>query len=57
MSDRQYDLFVDRCIDDAIRQVDLLIEQNEYLITRYDDMIDRITKRLVEGGYETYKET
>ena len=57
MSDRQYDLFVDRSIDDAIRQVDLLMEQNEYLITRYDDMIDRITKRLVEGGYETYKET
>ena len=57
MSDRQYDLFVDRSIDDAIRQVDLLIEQNEYLITWYDDMIDRITKRLVEGGYETYKET
>ena len=57
MSDRQYDLFVDRSIDDAIRHVDLLIEQNEYLITRYDDMIDRITKRLVEGGYETYKET
>ena len=52
MSDRQYDLFVDRSIDDAIRQVDLLIEQNEYLITRYDDMIDRITKRLVESREE-----
>ena len=52
MSNRQYDLFVDRSIDDSIRQVDLLMEQNEYLITRYDDMIDRITQRLVESGKE-----
>ena len=52
MSDRQYDLFVDRSIDDAIRHVDLLMEQNEYLITRYDDMIDRITQRLVESSKE-----
>ena len=55
MSDRQHDLFIDRSIDDAIRHVDLLIEQNEHLITRYDDMIDRITQTLMQqqGDIET----
>jgi len=52
MSDEWNDLFIDRSIDDAIRQVDLLIDQNEHLITRYDDMIDRITQQLVERGEE-----
>ena len=57
MSNHQYDLFLDRCLDDAISEVDDLIERNKQLVLKYDDMIDRITKRLVEGGYETYKET
>ena len=48
MSNHQYDLFLDRCLDDAISEVDDLIERNKQLVLKYDDMIDRITQTLIE---------
>lgn len=48
MSNHQYDLFLDHCLDDAISQVDSLIERNGQLVLKYDDMIDRITRQLIE---------
>ena len=48
MSNHQYDLFLDHCLDDAISQVDRLIERNGQLVLKYDDMVDRITQRLIE---------
>ena len=48
MSNHQYDLFLDHCLDDAICEVDDLIERNKQLVLKYDDMIDRITQTLIE---------
>ena len=48
MSNHQYDLFLDHCLDAAISQVDSLIERNGQLVLKYDDMIDRITRQLIE---------
>lgn len=48
MSNHQYDLFLDRCLDDAISEVDELIARNKQLVLKYGEMIDRVTQTLIE---------